>query len=95
MKIILALLVSLVVNCFFVAQSFAAAETILLRIEKSRSSDDITEAEVASIGAFSISAGKVGHFDLINFKSDIEGDIWGLDFGLGYTFTRGPSPLTM
>lgn len=95
MKLIVSLIISVIVNFFCIAQSSAANETMLLRIEKSRTSDDVTEPEAATIGAFSVSPGKVGHFDLIYFQSDIEGDIWGLDFGLGYTFSSKPSPLIM
>lgn len=82
-------------SLFFVPSAVVAQENLLLRFEKSRPSDNINDPEIASIGAFSLTAGKVGNFDIINFKSDVEGEIWGFDIGLGYSFGSTGSPLIM
>jgi len=97
MKLHSILILSFIINSFFMisVEAAAAQENVLLRIEKSRSSDDITEPEIASIGAFSTSGGKIAHFDIINFDSTIEGKVWGFDMGLGYPFSSGGSPLIM
>ena len=96
MRIILLFIASLLLNSVYIVSAYA--ETTQLRIEKTRDSEDPLDPEVVSIGAFSISRDKVGHFDLIQFESDElvgEGKIQGIDFGIGYTYSEGRSPLTM
>ena len=94
MRIVNLFIVCLLLNSIFVL-SVQAAENTQMRIEKSRDSEDPLDPEVVSIGAFTISQDKVGHFDLIQFDSELEGKIQGVDFGIGYTFSEGRSPLVM
>jgi len=84
-------------SLLIVSPGAVAQEQMLLRFEKSRSSDDLEEPEIASIGVFSISEGMVGNFDLVNFapQSGTEGEIWGFDFGLGYSLSSRGSPLVL
>lgn len=95
MKFYFSLVLSLIASSLFLTQVEAAEENILMKIEKSRPSNDIKDPEIASIGALSLNDGKIGNFDLINFKSDIEGEVWGFDIGLGYPFSSRGSPLVM
>jgi len=85
---------SLIVGSLILPQAEAAGqENMLLRIAKSRPSDEIKDPEIASIGALAINDENLGFFDLINFQSELEGEIWGFDFGLGYPFSSKGSPL--
>lgn len=92
MKVVLMLMLSLLVNSILFTHVEAAVEDMMLRIELNKPDEEMLEPQIYSIGAFSVTSGKVGHFDLINFQSELEGDIWGLDFGLGYVLT-GNSPV--
>ncbi len=82
-------------SVFFVPSAVVAQENMFLRFEKNRPADNLNDPEIVSLGAFSLSTEKVGNFDIINFKSDVEGEIWGFDFGLGYSFSSRGSPLIM
>jgi len=85
----------LFISLLFPAFPALSQEQMLLRYEQSKRSDDINDPEIVTLGAISLSEGKVGNFDIINFQSDIEGEIWGFDFGLGYAFSSRGSPLIM
>lgn len=93
----MSLILSSLILCsvFFAPSAAVAQENMLLRFEKNRPTDNLNDPEIVSLGAFSLSEGKVGNFDIINFKSDVEGKIWGFDFGLGYSFSSRGSPLIM
>lgn len=88
MKLTFILITSLVLGSVYAA-SAQAAESMMLRVEKSRDSETLEDPEVTTLGAFSITAGKVAHFDLIQFDSQVEGEVKGFDFGLGYTYSEG------
>jgi len=93
MKVALMLMLGLLVNGTLVVRE-AAAEEMMLRMELNKPDEEKLEPQIYTVGAISVASGKVGHFDLINFQSELEGDIWGLDFGLGYVLT-GNSPVML
>ena len=92
MKVVLMLMLSLLVNSILFNQVEEAVEDMMFRIELNKPDEETLEPQIYSIGAFSVTSGKVGHFDLIKFESELEGDVWGLDFGLGYILS-GNSPV--
>ena len=94
LKIVLMLMMSLLVNSILFTHVEAAAEDMLLRFEFNKPDEEKFEPQIYTIGAFSVAGGKVGHFDIIKFESELEGDIWGVDFGLGFILS-GNSPLVL
>ncbi len=94
MKVVLMLTLSLLVNSILFTHVEAGVEDMMLRVELNKPDEEKLEPQIYTVGAFSVASGKVGHFDIINFQSELEGDIWGLDFGLGYVLS-GKSPLVV
>jgi hypothetical protein len=93
MKVVLILMLSLLVNNILFVR-VASAESMMLRLELNKPDEEKFEPQIYTVGAFSLTSGKVGHFDIVNFQSELEGEIWGLDFGLGYVLS-GNSPMVV